>query len=60
VHHGFVCHEILVILCNNLIVRSVSVNVGQLVGTFDMHHIIRLQKAPVHSVKVKENNELNA
>jgi hypothetical protein len=59
VHHGFVRHEVLVVLCNILILHSVSVNVDQLMGVFDICHKIRLQKAPVHSVKVEEDKELN-
>jgi hypothetical protein len=39
----WICHhEVLVVLCNILIVHSVSVNVDQLIGVFDIHHKIRL------------------
>jgi hypothetical protein len=55
----FVHLEVLVVLCKILIVHSVSVNVDQLMGMFDIHHKMRLQKALVHSVKVEEDNELN-
>jgi hypothetical protein len=58
-YHGFLCHEVLVVLCKILFVHSVSMNVDELMGMFGIHHKIRLQKPPVHSVKVEENNELN-
>jgi hypothetical protein len=57
--HGFVRQVVLVVICNILIVNSVSVNVDHPMGMFDIHHKIRLQKGPVHSVKVEEDNELN-
>jgi hypothetical protein len=59
VHHGFACHEVLVVLCNILIVYNISVNVYQLMGMFDINHKIRLQEGLVHSVKFKEINEVN-
>jgi hypothetical protein len=57
--HEFVHHEVQVVYCNILILHSVSVNVDRLMGMFDIHHKIRLQKALVHSLKVEEDNELN-
>jgi hypothetical protein len=47
-HHGFVCHEVLVVLCNILLVHIVSVNVDQIMGMFEIHHKIILQKAVVY------------
>jgi hypothetical protein len=44
-HAPWICrHEVLEVLCNILIVHSVSVNVDQLMGMFDNHHKTRLQK----------------
>jgi hypothetical protein len=57
--HGIVRREVLVVICDILIVHSVSVNVDKLRGTFDVHHKIRLQKAQVHTAKIDENSELN-